>query len=263
MKKFDFLNDAQQPSAQLLHDYNQGVRQHYQSRQVAVSIPFWQALVTGQVVGALVGTIVMVIFANKGAHWTTVILYGFLAYLWAFLGVMLAGWIFLVRDWRKLVWTLEGVTGWDIDNDGEKGEPEQPVFPVEIKSDNGKRIQRAEFPATPWQMRDLAQGIIDGDPFTEGEWTGSGNPFSQNQFAEIRQTFIDKELAKWVNEEHHQQGVVFNDGGWQFLQKLAGYTGARGGVLPHSGNGDRAGAYPVPTQAASKHENHGGGVSNG
>jgi hypothetical protein len=268
MKSYSFLgSDAvQKPSHQMLVDYHADMARHLQTAGPAVSNPLAQAKVEGALTGTLVMLVALIVLVFGLPYFD-------LSYLYALLAIPLGvcvgliwtrrAWRENISEWRALVWEQEQRMKQDIDGDGYVGQPKQPTFSVEIKSENGKRIQRTEFPAAPWQMRDLAQGILDDDPFTEGEWTGRGNLFSQSQFTEIRQTFIDLGLADWVNPEHHQQGVTFNDSGKQFLRGLAGYTGATASTLPSPADEERANTTTSLAQAAASTKNDGRGVSDG
>ena len=100
MKNRMFLSDSDsldlQQLDQMRRDMEQRVRTHYQSRMVAVTVPFYQSLITGLLAGILVA---ILIYAFGGTN--KYILIGF-AVTW----VVVTGivWLLLLQNWRELVW---------------------------------------------------------------------------------------------------------------------------------------------------------------
>jgi len=80
---------------------------------------------------------------------------------------------------------------------------------------------------TQEQLVELAQGLLDGIPFTEREWTGRGRPFSSGQggsFRKLRSDWLKQGLLDVVSDKDNRQGFDLTESGWAFCVKTAGIT---------------------------------------
>jgi hypothetical protein len=93
------------------------------------------------------------------------------------------------------------------------------VVRVEVVNDN--QVQIAELPATPAQLRELSAGLLAGVSFSESAWTGSGRPFSRDQFRDIRNIFIQRGWATWRNSDAPNQGIEPTRAGKSVCKHLA------------------------------------------
>ena len=81
-----------------------------------------------------------------------------------------------------------------------------------------------ELDVSAEQLRTLAQGLLNGLPFTERQWTGPGKPFSsgpEGSFRPLRSAWLKQGILEVVSDKDNRQGFDFNDDGWTMLAKLA------------------------------------------
>lgn len=155
---------------------------------------------------------------------------------------MCAMWWILVRHWFRLT-NLEMLTGWDINGDGVVGEEvASPAARSDIEEATVKvtlnRISDAghfsgtyfNLPCKPSQLRELAEGLLDGRPFTEREWTGGNGPFSSGgdgTFRRLRAELLKQGLIELASEKDARQGYVLTDDGAKFMTEVVGAEGSR------------------------------------
>jgi hypothetical protein len=96
----------------------------------------------------------------------------------------------------------------------------QPVK-VEIKSNGGKTMQFTELPGTSSQLRQFVAGVLNGTPTTEAAWCGANNPFSIADFRALRYALIQNDMARWVNDDAHEQGWQMTEKGMQVMESIA------------------------------------------
>ena len=201
---------------QMRRDMQQDVRRHYASRMVAVTIPFYQALISGLLAGILIA---ILIYAFGGS--AKYILFGLLITWVVVTGIV---WLILLSNWRELVWNMEAQLGMDLTGDqviGRPGDEDIPIVEVWLNSTDGRQQQRAQLPASESELRQLAQGILLKNLlFTEDAWTGRGKLFSQGRFQELRQAFIEKGWASWIDPLEHRTGVQITPPGRAVLRSF-------------------------------------------
>lgn len=174
-----------------------------------VIVPVLQSFITG-IVGVIIGRAI--------ANWTAAIITG---------GIVFSiVWMFKLWDHRDLLYTIETVTGLDIDKDGYKGKPSEPeTVQIELHEHrtNGQSISWLELPIDQDKLALLARSVINGNrSLAESQWTGKSGPFSIDEFRELRDTFIEKGLARWRNPEYPRQGWELTKKGLAVFQQLAG-----------------------------------------
>lgn len=138
-------------------------------------------------------------------------------------------WLLLLVRWSKLLNLLERSLGIDINQDGliagEKPEPERTLEPVRIELgevNNGARAMHfVELPATQEQVISLACGLMSGASFSESAWTGSGAPFSKNEFIRLRDEMLRRNLLQWRNERAPAQGLELSRAGKATMRYFA------------------------------------------
>lgn len=94
---------------------------------------------------------------------------------------------------------------------------------VGYRTPNGyNRRDIVSFSVDPEIMQVVARRILTGGTFSERAMAGEGRPLSgRDEFNTIREEFINRGLACWKNEEHHNQGIEFTQVGLQVLRHLA------------------------------------------
>jgi hypothetical protein len=103
-------------------------------------------------------------------------------------------------------------------------EPQKVVVEVVQPRDRGSgSIALAnELDVTPTELQALAQGLLDGRPFSEGEWCdGDGALFKHDRFRRLQETVMDAGWAIWRNPEAHAQGIEFTRVGRAVLEHLS------------------------------------------
>jgi len=199
-------------------EMDQQVRIHHNSRYPAIVIPLAQATVTGFFVAFT---------ASVLAYYTNLIPW-LATFLIAFPFVTTMVWIARIQHWQGIGDWLETVTHKDWNQDGQIGSEPTPVVEVWLNSEDGAHQQRVQLPVSDVEMRDLARGILERNrSFSEEEWTGSGKPFSQDKIKQLRDIFIRKGWAFWVNPDEHRTGVQFTEAGRAVLRSFASDVPAR------------------------------------
>lgn len=188
-----------------------------------VVVPAVQALITGLLVMIGTGTLA----ALLGMVWAWVpdaLPVGGVA---GFIG-MARAWYLLLQEHRDLLWEIETRTGRDLDGDGKVGrpKPKKETTPIEVHippgvDQKGKRILFMNLPASPEKLRIFARGVLNGQPTTEGAWSGSGRLFSKPVFIRLRDELIERKLAAWRDPEAHAQGWFMLSVGQWVLRQLA------------------------------------------
>lgn len=98
---------------------------------------------------------------------------------------------------------------------------------VELRQDEGRRMDYIDLPATRAQLHQLARGLQEGIPFTVSAWTGSRKPFSRGEFEALRAEFIRRGLAEWRNQRSPAQGAELTPTGRAVVRYLATPTPER------------------------------------
>lgn len=140
--------------------------------------------------------------------------------------VWVVTWLFLQRRWLTLT-SLEQITGIDFNQDGQIGkpvkEPEQFVIRLdEITADKHYRSRSIDSVISKEQLTIVARGLLNGIPFSERSWTGSGKPLSINEFRSLRSVWLKHALIEVANDKDPRQGFELTDQGWAVMEKLAG-----------------------------------------
>lgn len=211
MKNRMFLSDSDsldlQQLDQMRRDMEQRVRTHYQSRMVAVTVPFYQSLITGLLAGILVA---ILIYAFGGTN--KYILIGF-AVTW----VVVTGivWLLLLQNWRELVWNMEQQFGVDLTGDQVIGPP--LAIQAEVSRNGGQSRHYADLSGS-YLLR-FFEAILAGEDISEARWTPARNGFSKSDYWSTISGLIRLGVLRWKNMDSHPQGVILTDDGEEILEQ--------------------------------------------
>ena len=175
-------------------------RNYLHTTQAGAVLPLIQASITGIILFFAVAVIGALAKIPKPT--TTGLIVGILAWL--------ITWLILQRHWFTLT-NIEKFTGLDLDNNKIVGEPKQ--IHVTVTDEKTQTQTIARLPATERQMQQLARGLLAGDSFSVRNWTGSGKPFSINEFSALREELITRGLLAEANSKDPRQGFVLNAAG--------------------------------------------------
>jgi hypothetical protein len=185
----------------------QRVRTHYQSRMVAVTVPFYQSLITGLLAGVLVA---ILIYAFGGR--IKYILIGF-AVTW----VVVTGivWLLLLQNWRELVWNMEQQFGVDLTGDQVIGPP--LAIRAEISRNGGQSKTYHELSGS--KLLNFLEAILDGEDLGEAYWTPERNGFKKSDYWSNISEMVRAGILGWKNIDAHNQGVVLTEDGGEILRQ--------------------------------------------
>lgn len=178
----------------LLND-NAAVRQHYQSREVAVTVPLLQAVVTGATSAVVIGMAI-----GGFALWIdhSPILPGLVGAVASFPVITLAAWLNRMADWRSLIWQLETALKVDIDQDETIGEPETVRVEV-LEKDTGRQVF-GELPH-PRKLPAFFSGVLAGRGLAETTWGGKGKLFTLPEFRNLRDILLQRGWIEFKDPE--------------------------------------------------------------
>lgn len=188
-------------------------RQFLHTRQAGFDVMLLQSLATAGIMG-LVTLAIALTYGWMDPLKPTVLV----------AGLSLAGWwAFSLRRWTSL--TMAGqpnVEVRSVDHDGNPSTPKIVRVQIDIPKDGGmKQWKMFDLPATETQMAELAVGLLEHHrPFSEREWTGSGRPFSVNEFRTLRSEMIRRGLMALKNEKDAHQGYEPTDDGKAVLEQF-------------------------------------------
>jgi hypothetical protein len=196
-------------------------RQFLHTFLAGLLLPLAQASIIAAM--SMVGTAVTLYLFDAVDYVKPVLVMGVLTWIFTFL--------YLMRRWLNLT-SLEQITGLDINGDGQIGKVPRSgkaAEPLLIRLDefgaNGHyRSRTMALDVSQDQLRALAQGLLNGLPFTERQWTGPGKPFSsgpEGSFRPLRRAWLKEGILQVVSDKDHRQGFDFTDEGWAMLEKLA------------------------------------------
>jgi hypothetical protein len=181
-----------------------------------VLTPLLQAIITGFLFGLVVGLTALFL------HWDI----WFPAWILSWVGSTLIAWI----KWRgRWQWIIERVLGVDLDGDGQIGVPAPAPLRVEISENSGHNMKFIDLPYAD-RMKQLADGLLNNEPFSLRHWQQERKLFTQGEFANLQDVFIRAGLAKWKNPEAKQQGIAITHYGWATCNQIV--HGERPPALP-------------------------------
>lgn len=191
-----------------------GERQYLHNSEAGVKVPLAQTVVTALIVAVVVEIFMLLFDVLDGWKWAAGA--GSLS--------LLGTWLIIYRHWFDLT-RIENWTGLDINGDGEIGEPETRVVRIQMQriEQNGHiNVTRTfDLPIDEDELVTLAQGLIQGAPFSEREWAGKGNLLSSARFRDLRAAMIKRGLLEMVNDKDPRQGYRLTADGEAVMRDYA------------------------------------------
>jgi hypothetical protein len=184
-------------------------RQYLHTTTAGGWLPLIQATISGIITGAAVIVLAFVFRARDPWQWAG----GAAVITWALT------WLQLQRHWFNLTRTgldlnRDSVTG----NQDNHGPEEVRVRLSEVKENGHFQEHIFNLPGDLDQMQTLAEGLTNGQPFSERLWTGAGRPFSVNQFKALRSELIKRGLLSLANSKDPRQGYNLTRVGLAFMR---------------------------------------------
>jgi hypothetical protein len=193
-------------------------RQFLHTQTAGVVLPLLQATITSGLLAF--GVLILSLVFEWEDGWKVAL---------AIFGVMpFFSWLFLQRRW--LVLTAERVMQRDFNGDGviendarSRAEPRLVKVQVShVKQGGHLQMDLINLPCTDSQLRKLAEGLLDGVPFTEGAWAGNGKPFSVAELKLLRTVMLTRGLLKPRSEKDQRQGYELTEEGKAVMQGAVG-----------------------------------------
>lgn len=181
---------------EMRREMQDATRRHYQSRTVAVTIPFYQAAISGFLAAVLIAILLYAFGAR--AKW---ILVGFALTWIAVTGIV---WWVRLKDWNNLVWNMEQQLQMDLSGDNVIGKP-PPTIRAEVSNSNGN-IRMADLSGNSLYL--FFRAIRGGQDISESRWTPQKNGFSKPEYWRTVADLIRLGVLHWRNEDAHAQGVA-------------------------------------------------------
>jgi hypothetical protein len=181
-----------------------------------IVVPALQALITG-------------LFADLSS-WTLGLLYrwdqAWLIALAIGAGVTLLTWTIAARHWQRVLELQRGV---DLQPDPlPRFEPEplpreesDQVTRVTVVTPDGMQGAYLDLPCSQQQLITLAAGLLRGETFTLGAWTGHGRPFSRADFERLRSELLARGALEWRNPTAPAQGLALSPPGRAMMRHFA------------------------------------------
>jgi hypothetical protein len=184
------------------------------TREADVVVPFEQAAITA---GVITLPIAALTAASGWPVYVPVV---------AGAGAFTLAWFWLLRDSRSLLRITERIVNRDIDGDGRIGDGPEPAprsvrLEMIERREGGATMRFLDMPLDEVRLREFARGILAGKSFSERAWAGDGKPFSQNDFAALRDKLIETGYARWKGGER-RMGAELTAKGRAMFAGLAG-----------------------------------------
>ena len=176
-------------------------------------LPFIQASLTGLILGVVVLALALLWRWRNPGGWG----------LGVGLATWAAAWLFLQWHWYTQT-RPAGLLSLPRER-GSDPQPEAPAREIRIRVSEvrpGGHYHESVYPlpADLPQLQALAQGLTQGRPFSEREWTGSGKPFSVAGFKALRSEMIKRGLICLANDKDVRQGYQLTPEGWKMVNGL-------------------------------------------
>jgi hypothetical protein len=190
------------------------------TKESNVIVPLLEALITGAFVGICTMAIVPFIdfrfgpYIIRGGFWNGLGWGGAL-----FIGASFVQWIRLTGNYRNLLWRLETVSGVDVDNDGDIGQP-APPHKVQVQVEQGSRWQFEDLPGDAHALWQFADDVTNERvSFSEAGARKSG--YGAENYGRLRDVFIKRGWAGWRDVMNRQQGVELYRNGRSVLKAIS------------------------------------------
>ncbi len=185
----------------------------YQEFQTAVMIPLAQSGVTGTITGLLALSLAWAAQMDSPA------VLGALAATTSHL----VTWLILLRRWYSTMEYFESLLDTKVNTQTDHQitveAKETPNLRLDITNHN--RVQILDLPIQPEQLHSWADGLANGLSLSESTWTGSGKLFSTSEYRSMRDTLIQRGLARWKNPGSPKQGWELTVAGRAVVREAA------------------------------------------
>ena len=168
-------------------------------------VPFLQAMTSGALFGGFVALVVAQTNyrGNLGALFLGVTLF-----------VAALAWLVLLRDSRRLLWSLERLTGWDLDRDQQVGKPEERL----VFLNAGQGQQQAHQQRLGQERSEFVRFVRRLDAF--GTSQRSWEPqIGREQYVRFRDALLRLGWAEWNSLD--QDGQPHERQGWSLTLPAA------------------------------------------
>lgn len=130
--------------------------------------------------------------------------------------VSLLAWLTLLRRWLAILAAEHGVDLSPI------GETPPALTRVELATEGDRRLQYADVPLSPEDLRVFASEVIDGSSLTESAWLGTGLFTSRAHFVRFRDSLVKKKWLAWNSPGNTSRGLTLTAAGKAVMRYLAG-----------------------------------------
>lgn len=228
-----FRSDAAAPALPAGYKEERQSAAFLPTKEANVIVPLLESLITGAFVG--VCTVALVTYVQR-SFWDGL--------AWGGISLLSASffqWIRLTGSYRNLLWKLETITGMDVDNSGEVGEPAPIVQAIRVEVQEGQSLKFADLPGDRAALVEFAKKVNSGIvTFSEAGARRAG--YGAAEFGRLRDVFIERHWAYWNHPSQRQQGVSLRGSGRAILAQLAAPLpfsavtgGESGGTLARGG----------------------------
>jgi hypothetical protein len=178
----------------------------YSTVKAGCVIPALQAVFTGALFALLVFGWGLALETEKA--WLLALLLGSLA--------ALLTWLWALRAWLATVYPSQS----------EPGEVTEPAaVRVEVIEQAGAVGSFLELPIEQARMVEVAQMLEAGAAFSLSALGGAGKALTRSEFESLRELFIARGLARWVNGRARNQGVELSGSGRALVRRFASMAG--------------------------------------
>ena len=153
-----------------------------------VWIPLLRSLITGLLAGVLLFALgALFAWDSPGA----------LAAIGGISISLLVWWVSVRQAWRVL--------GGDLGQVVEIIEPER--VRLQLNHQDGQGADWLDLPVELPRMIAISERVLDGGSFSHASLAGPGRPLSRSEYETLRDVFLARGLASWINPEAHSQGL--------------------------------------------------------
>lgn len=202
-------------------------RQYLHTMVAGALLPFAQATITALVIAVGTWVIAWLVFDVLDPY-KPALFFGVVSWV----GMLVK----LQSHWLKLT-TIENILRVDLDGDHHIGEaPKAEVKPrrIVIQLDQvtedghyqvGDVSSRVELPGTDEQLYALAQGLINGMPFTDRTWSGDGKLYTGQEWRELKEELFKRHgdrdpIIEYVNPQNKKHGIRLTPAGRKFFEEV-------------------------------------------
>jgi hypothetical protein len=133
-------------------------------------------------------------------------------------GVALLTWTIAARHWQRVLELSEGI---DLQPDSLPGAEPESITRVTVVNQEGTSGEFLDLPCNQDQLITLAAGLLRGQSFSLGTWTGRGRPFSRADFERLRSELLARGALEWRNQAAPAQGLTLSVPGKALMRYYA------------------------------------------